>query len=69
MNYIDQSGIYVIQEIINGLSKNKKEIYFSGLQTQPKLMFQKMGIFDSESMNDKVFNDYAKCIEQIKKNL
>ena len=68
MNYIDQSGIYVIQEIINGLSKNKKEIYFSGLQTQPKLMFQKMGIFDSESMNDKVFDDYAKCIEQIKKN-
>ena len=68
MNYIDQSGIYVIQEIINGLSKNKKEIYFAGLQTQPKLMFQKMGIFDSESMNDKVFDDYATCMEQIKKN-
>ena len=49
-------------------SKNKKDIYFSGLQTQPKLMLQKMGIFDSESMSDKVFDDYAKCIEQIKKN-
>ena len=68
MNYLDQSGIYVLEEIITSLSNNNKQIYYTGIQSQPKLMFEKMGFFDSKINTDKVFDDYKKCVEQIKKN-
>lgn len=68
MNYLDQSGIYVLEEIITSLSNNNKQIYYTGIQSQPKLMFEKMGFFDSKINTDKVFDDYKKCVERIKKN-
>ena len=64
MNYIDQSGIYVLEEIISGLNNSNKSIYFSGLQSQPKLMFEKMGLFDSKIKDENVFEDHKKCIDQ-----
>ena len=68
MNYIDQSGIYVLEEIISGLNNSNKSIYFSGLQSQPKLMFKKMGLFDSKIKDENVFEDHKKCIDHIKSN-
>ena len=68
MNYIDQSGIYVLEEIISGLNNSNKSIYFSGLQSQPKLMFEKMGFFDSKIKDENVFEDHKKCIDHIKSN-
>ena len=68
MNYIDQSGIYVIEEIITAINKDNRQAYFSGLQNQPKLMFEKMGFFDSKIKHDYIFEDHKKCIEQIKMN-
>jgi len=68
MNYIDQSGIYVLEEIIASLNNSNKSIYFSGLQSQPKLMFEKMGFFDSKIKDENVFEDHKKCIDHIKSN-
>ena len=67
MNYIDQSGIYVLDDIIKGLKNSNKQIYFAGLQTQPKLMLNKMGLFDSKINSNRVFDDFKTCVEQIKK--
>lgn len=68
MNYIDQSGMYVIEEIITAINKDNRQAYFSGLQNLPKLMFEKMGFFDSKIKHDYIFEDHKKCIEQIKMN-
>tara|TARA_B100001057_G_scaffold487992_1_gene571590 strand:- start:2864 stop:4723 length:1860 start_codon:yes stop_codon:yes gene_type:complete len=68
MNYIDQSGIYIFEEIISSLNNSDKQIYYTGFQTQPKLMLQQMGLFDSKISDDKLFDDYKKCIDQLKKN-
>ena len=68
MNYIDQSGMYVIEEIITAINKDNRQAYFSGLQNQLKLMFEKMGFFDSKIKHDYIFEDHKKCIEQIKMN-
>jgi len=68
MNYIDQSGIYIFEEIITSLNDSNKQIYYTGLQNQPKLMLQQMGLFDSKINDDKVYIDYTKCINEIKKN-
>jgi SulP family sulfate permease len=68
MNYIDQSGIYIFEEIITSLTDSNKQIYYTGLQNQPKLMLQQMGLFDSKINDDKVYIDYTKCINEIKKN-
>ena len=69
MNYIDQSGIYIFEEIITSLTDSNKQIYYTGLQNQPKLMLKQMGLFDSKINDDKVYIDYTKCINEIKKNL
>ena len=42
MNYLDQSGVYAMDEMILSMEKQNKNIYFSGIDTQPKIMFEKI---------------------------
>ena len=67
MNYLDQSGIYVFEEIISSLTASNKKVYFTGLQSQPKLMLNKMGLFESRINDNQVYDNYNKCVEHIKK--
>ena len=67
MNYLDQSGIYVFEEIISSLTASNKKVYFTGLQSQPKLMLNKMGLFESRINDNQVYDNYNKCVEYIKK--
>ena len=69
MNYLDQSGIYVFEEIISSLTASNKKVYFTGLQSQPKLMLNKMGLFESRINDNQVYDNYNKCVEHIKKNI
>lgn len=56
--------MYVIEEIITAINKDNKQTYFSGLQSQPKLMFEKMGFFDSKIKDDNIFEDHKKCVHK-----
>ena len=66
MNYLDQSGVYAMDEMILSLEKQNKKVYFSGIDSQPKLMFEKMGFFDKVK-STQIFENYEDCINSLKK--
>jgi SulP family sulfate permease len=66
MNYIDQSGFYAMDEMILSLEKQNKNIYFSGINSQPKNMFEKMGFYN-KAKNEQIFDNYQDCIKLLKK--
>lgn len=59
---------YILKTIIHLpiLEKPNKKVYFSGIDSQPKLIFKKMGFFD-KAVSTKVFEDYEDCIKSHKK--
>ena len=66
MNYLDQSGVYAMDEMILSLEKQNKKVYFSGIDSQPKLMFEKMGFFEKVK-STQIFENYEDCIKSLKK--
>ena len=66
MNYLDQSGVYAMDEMILSFEKQNKKIYFSGIESQPKLMFEKMGFYNKFNKNN-IFENYEDCIKSLKK--
>ena len=66
MNYLDQSGFYAMDEMILSLEKQNKNIYFSGIESQPKIMFEKMGFYNKVK-NEQIFDNYQDCIKLLKK--
>jgi len=52
--------------MILSLKKQNKKVYFSGIDSQPKLMFEKMGFFDKVK-SSQIFGNYEDCIKSLKK--
>jgi MFS superfamily sulfate permease-like transporter len=55
-----------MDEMILSLEKQNKKVYFSGIDSQPKLMFEKMGFFD-KIKSTQIFDNYEDCIKSLKK--
>ncbi|MDA0201502.1 MAG: SulP family inorganic anion transporter, partial [Bacteroidetes bacterium] len=68
MDYIDQSGLYALEEILVDLSEQGKTIYLVDLQKQPKLMMERVNMVPKLIPQDNIFKDYNKCFSYIKKN-
>jgi len=68
MDYIDQSGLYALEEILVDLSEQGKTIYLVDLQKQPKFMMERVNMVPKLIPQDNIFKDYNKCFSHIKKN-
>jgi len=68
MDYIDQSGLYALEEILVDLSEQGKTIYLVDLQKQPKFMMERVNMVPKLIPQDNIFKDYNKCFSYIKKN-
>jgi MFS superfamily sulfate permease-like transporter len=55
-----------MDEMILSLEKQNKNIYFSGINSQPKNMFEKMGFYN-KAKNEQIFDNYQDCIKLLKK--
>jgi SulP family sulfate permease len=67
MNYIDQSGLYALEEILVDLSEKNKTIYFVDLQKQPRYMMERVGMVPKLIPTDHILENYKKCFSTIKK--
>ena len=56
MEYIDQSGLYALEDLLVDLSKQKKHIYFINLQNQPRYMFERVRLIPRLVSEDNVFD-------------
>lgn len=64
--YIDQSGLYTLEDTILTLTQEGKSVALTGLQTQPADMLRRIGLIPNLVNEDYVFATFADCREWIK---
>lgn len=63
--YIDQSGMYAIEEAVMELQKKGVKVLFCYLQTQPKDMLSKIGLFPGLVSEDAVFDSFTELVRSL----
>ena len=69
MDYIDQSGLYVLEDIISDLVKRDIDILFVGLPEQPCYLMERIDIIPDLVGKDKIFPDFESCLVYIKEHI
>jgi len=69
MPYIDQSGIYALEDILVPLKKDNKHVLFVGPMQQPKHMMQRVDIIPDVIPETAIFNNFDECLVWVKNNI
>ncbi len=69
MDYMDQSGLYTMEDILADLEKNDIKVCLVGLQEQPKYMMERIDIIPDVIPREMIFDDYSSCLNWIKDNV
>ncbi len=60
--YIDQSGLYALEEVILDLQRQGITVVFTGLQPQPRAMLEAIKIIPNLVAPEFVFDDFSLCV-------
>ena len=66
MQYIDQSGLYTLEDILVDLKKEGKNVLLVGLLKQPKYMMERIDIIPDLIPEDCIFDNFKACLQWIK---
>jgi sulfate permease, SulP family len=69
MPYIDQSGLYAMEDVLQELDKNKIQILFVNLLKQPRYMMERIDIIPDLIPEEYIFDNFDDCISWIKENV
>lgn len=69
MQYMDQSGLYAMEDMLLDLKKNDVEVLFVGLLKQPRYMMERIDIIPDFIPNEHIFNNFKECMAWIKNNI
>ncbi|WP_020605776.1 SulP family inorganic anion transporter [Spirosoma spitsbergense] len=67
--YMDQSGLYAMEEVLTGLVNSDKVVLIVGIQQQPKLMLEKVNLIPNLIPKEHVFESFRACLVWIKENV
>ena len=59
--YIDQSGLFALEDVLMDLIQKDIEILFVGLQRQPNYLMKTIGIIGKLIPEEQVFDDFKSC--------
>lgn len=65
MPYIDQSGLYAMEDILVALVNENKTVLLVNINRQPKYMLEKIKIIPDLIPGNQVFKSYRSCLEWI----
>jgi SulP family sulfate permease len=68
MPYMDQSGLYAMEDVLIDLAKQHKTILLVHIDEQPKYMMERIDIIPDLIPNEQIFNDFKDCLNWIKEN-
>lgn len=68
MPYIDQSGLYALEDILVDLKKEGKNILVVDVQRQPKYMMERIDIIPDLIPEECMFEDFKSCLQWIKEH-
>ncbi|MDG1040183.1 MAG: SulP family inorganic anion transporter [Polaribacter sp.] len=69
MQYMDQSGLYAMEDVLQELGKKDIQVLFVNLLKQPKYMMEKIDIIPDLISNDHIFRTFKECTAWIKENI
>ena len=69
MPYIDQSGVYALEDVIKSMHKSGKRVIVSGLGDQPSEMLHKLEIIPGLIKEEYVFGDFKEALVWVKANV
>jgi SulP family sulfate permease len=69
MQYMDQSGLYAMEDMLQDLRKKGVEVLFVGLLRQPRYMMERIDIIPDFIPEEHIFNSFKDCLSWIKENV
>lgn len=69
MQYMDQSGLYAMEDMLQYLNSKNIQVLFVGLLKQPKYMMERIGIIPELIPREYIFKDFKLCLNWIKENV
>ncbi|HHH49417.1 MAG TPA: SulP family inorganic anion transporter, partial [Saprospiraceae bacterium] len=69
MQYIDQSGLYAMEDVLVDLVKNGKRVLMVNIVEQPKYMLERIDIIPDLVPREHLFDSFDDCLVWIKQNV
>ncbi|WP_275315343.1 SulP family inorganic anion transporter [Tenacibaculum bernardetii] len=69
MQYMDQSGLYAMEDMLQDLKKKNIDILFVNLLKQPRYMMERIGIIPEFIPKEHIFKNFNTCVQWIKENV
>jgi len=69
MQYIDQSGLYAIEDVLVDLLKQDKKVLFVGILEQPRYMLERIDIIPDLIPQEHLFDNFKECLIWVKENV
>ena len=69
MQYIDQSGLYAMEDVLSNLEKLNITVLLIDVLEQPKYMMEKIDIIPDLIPTNHIFTTFEECLTWIKDNV
>lgn len=69
MQYMDQSGLYAMEDVLQELRKNNVVVLFTGILDQPKYMMERIDIIPDLIPRDHIFASFDQCTAWLKEHV
>ena len=69
MDYLDQSGLYAIEDALVELRKENIDVLLVGIPKQPKYMMDRIGIIPDLINKEVVFESFSESMQWVKQNV
>lgn len=67
--YMDQSGLYAIDEVINDLQKRGTKVLLTGLAEQPRDQFERVNMIPQQIPEEQIFDNFGHCYDWLKSHV
>ena len=65
MQYMDQSGLYAMEDMIQDLQTKKVEVRFINLLKQPRYMMERIDIIPDFIPEKHIYNSLKECVKDL----
>lgn len=69
VNYIDQSGLYALEDVLVDLSGDNIKILLVDLREQPRYMMERVDLIPDIISRDNIFSNFAACKAWVEENI
>ncbi len=68
-DYMDQSGLFTLEDILMDLSNKKINVLFVGIPEQPKYMMERIDLIPNLVPEENIFDNFEDCLNWVKANV